>query len=230
MGSSGFAKTLSRMDILDTLATSTPGVADLIVLGKIKQLEQSEAADLIVVDAPASGHAISFLRSASGLQATVDTGPIRTQADEAVAMLTDPARSQVVLVTLPEETPVNELVDTAYQLEDAVGVTLAPLVVNGADHARPDLVPTQAAIRRAADAAHISLSAKTIRAVATTARFWTERHAMQAEQMARLAHELPLDQLVLPQLLTPSLGLDDVNVLADALLAGITELHLERAQ
>ena len=46
-------------------------------------------------------------------------------------MLTDAARCQVVLVTLPEETPVNELVDTAYHLEDRVGVSLGPVVVNG---------------------------------------------------------------------------------------------------
>ena len=53
-------------------------------------------------------------------------------------MLADPARCQVVLVTLPETTPVNELIETAYALEERVGVQLGPVVVNGVDDgARP---------------------------------------------------------------------------------------------
>ncbi len=48
-----------------------------------------------------------------------------------VELLTDPARCQVMLVTLPEETPVNELVDTAFAIEDRAGVALGPIVVNG---------------------------------------------------------------------------------------------------
>jgi len=57
-------------------------------------------------------------------------GPLRTQAAEVVEMLHDPERLQVLLVTLPEETPVNELVETAFRLEDEVGVMLGPVVVN----------------------------------------------------------------------------------------------------
>ena len=52
-------------------------------------------------------------------------------------MKLDATRSQALLVTLPEETPVNELVETAYSLEDTVGVALGPVVVNGVV---PDLV------------------------------------------------------------------------------------------
>ena len=76
-----------------------------------------------MLDAPAAGHAITFLQSANGLLDAVDVGPINTQARDVVEMLSDPARTQVVLVTLPEETPVNELVETAFALEDRVGVS-----------------------------------------------------------------------------------------------------------
>ena len=79
-----FGKALTKMQVLDTLATSTPGLKDLIVLGKIKQLEMAGAADLIIVDAPASGHAISFLRSAKGLQATIE-GWAATDAPRPIA-------------------------------------------------------------------------------------------------------------------------------------------------
>ena len=57
-------------------------------------------------------------------------------------MLADPARSQVVLVTLPETTPVNELIETAYSLEERVGVQLGPVVVNGVDDGAAAARPT----------------------------------------------------------------------------------------
>ena len=66
-------------------------------------------------------------------------GPINTQAVDVLELLTDPERCQVVLVTLPEETPVNELVETAFNLEDQVGVGLGPVVVNGLYPDRPGL-------------------------------------------------------------------------------------------
>ncbi|MTA74966.1 MAG: ATPase, partial [Actinobacteria bacterium] len=61
---------------LDVVATAVPGISDILVLGKIKQLERSREFDLIIVDAPAAGHAITFLRSASGLEDAVKVGPI----------------------------------------------------------------------------------------------------------------------------------------------------------
>ncbi|MEZ5237723.1 MAG: hypothetical protein R2716_01790 [Microthrixaceae bacterium] len=101
------------------------------MLGKVKQLERTVDQDVILLDAPAAGHAISFLRSARGLADAVRSGPINAQATEVLDLLSDPRRCRVVLVTLPEETPVNELVETAFSLEEDVGVALGPVVVNG---------------------------------------------------------------------------------------------------
>ena len=69
------SKRLTRSGALDVVATAVPGMKDILVLGKVKQLEQARAADLIVVDAPAAGHAISFLLSARGLLDAVRVGP-----------------------------------------------------------------------------------------------------------------------------------------------------------
>ena len=116
--------------VLDVVATAIPGIREILVLGKVKQIERSGTSDLIVLDAPAAGHAVTFLTSALGLMDAARGGPLRAQAQEVVEMLRDPARCQVMLVSLPEETPVNELVETAYRFEDLVGVALAPVVVN----------------------------------------------------------------------------------------------------
>src|SRR5215510_13418635 len=122
---------LASSGALEVVATAVPGMKDILVLGKVKQLERAGAADLILVDAPAAGHAVSFLLSARGLLDAVRVGPIRKQATDVVELLSDPARCQVMLVTVPEETPVTELVETALAIEDRAGVALGPVVVNG---------------------------------------------------------------------------------------------------
>jgi len=131
------SRRLMKSGALDVVATAVPGMKDILVLGKVKQLERANEADLILIDAPAAGHAINFLLSPRGLLDAVRVGPVRAQAEDVIELLSDPARCRVALVTLPEETPVNELVDTAFALEDRVGVKLAPVIVN----AVPDDLP-----------------------------------------------------------------------------------------
>jgi anion-transporting ArsA/GET3 family ATPase len=189
---------------MDVVATAAPGIRDILVLGKVKQLERAEVADLIVIDAPAAGHAITFLLSARGLLDAVRVGPVHTQAADVMELLTDPARCQVILVTLPEETPVNELVETAFALEDRVGVSLGPVVVNG-------LYPPLAGLDVDAGADD---DADALRAAA---RFRLARTAQQEEQLARLADLLPLPQLRLPFLFHADLGPSEIDQLAGAL-------------
>ena len=84
---------------------------------------QPDAPDVVVLDAPAAGHAVRFLQSPRGLLDATAGGPVRAQAEEVVQMLSDPQRCQVVLVTTPEETPVSETVETAHLIEERAGVS-----------------------------------------------------------------------------------------------------------
>ena len=220
-GLSRISKRLVSTGAVDMVATAAPGIKDILVLGKVKQLEQRRAADLIVLDAPAAGHAISFLRSARGLLDAVRVGPINAQARDVLDLLTDPARCQVVLVTLPEETPVNELVETAYSLEDEVGISLGPVVVNGLypDRGGLDVDPVAAA-----DAAGAALRPGEAESLAAAADFRRHRMVLQTEQVARLADTLPLPQLALPYLFDADLGPAQVELLAGELLDAIGKL------
>jgi len=220
-GMSRISKRLVSSGALDMVATAVPGIRDILVLGKVKQIERAGVADLLVLDAPAAGHAISFLQSASGLADAVRLGPINNQAKDVLELLGDPARCSVVLVTLPEETPVNELVDTAYQLEDRVGVSLGPVVVNGC---YPDLPGLGADPVEAAEAAGASLRPGEAEALADAAAFRRERMALQAEQVGRLADALPLPQITLPYLFDAELGPSQLDQLADAFLDGVAGL------
>ena len=198
----------------DVLAGSTPGMEHLLVLGKIKELERTKAADLIIVDAPPAGHATPFLRSASTLQRTVATGPVREQADEVAALLADHARSQCLIVTLPEETPVNEAVELAYDLEDELSLALAPLVLNGCWPDRAGLSLTAAAAARKQGT---TLPLATRRALEQAAQFGQVRIDAQREQFARLDTLLPLARILLPRLPVARLQPEHLDTLAAAL-------------
>lgn len=219
------SKRLASSGALDVVATAVPGMKDILVLGKVKALEEQRTADLIIVDAPAAGHAIAFLVSARGLLDAVRVGPIRKQASDVVELLSDPARCQVLLVTIPEETPVNELVDTAFAIEDRAGVALGPVVVNGCYEPLAAAVPTEAhAIRALGDTLDRFVSEREAAHLADVARFRADREAIQLEQAERLARLLPLPQLRLPYVFREEIGRSELDVLADALTREITML------
>jgi dethiobiotin synthetase len=203
--------------IIEVVSTAAPGIDDILVLGKIKQIERGDDGyDLIVVDGPAAGHAITFLQAARGLEDAVRSGPIRTQARDVLRMLGDPRRCQVVLVTLPEATPVNEVIETAYALEDRVGVQLGPVVVNCVD---PDIdhdLPEVPRSRMPAGAAG--------RALRSAAAFRTDRRLAQRAELDRLSDQLALAQVRLP--LIPAAGLTAAHVdeLAGHLVAALDTL------
>jgi anion-transporting ArsA/GET3 family ATPase len=221
LGSHGLRRLSNRLassGALDVVATAAPGIDDILVLGKVKQLANGGEADLVIVDAPASGHAITFLGSAHGLLDAVKVGPIQTQARDVVELLTDPARAQVVLVTLPEETPVNELVETAYALEEDIGVALGPVVVNGVYPGVPGLArELQTLDARGA-------TGEAVEVLQAAARFRLARAAMQQTQRDRMAAELPLPIIELPFVFDARVGRDGVDALAAELLAQIAAL------
>ena len=215
------ANRLVASGALDLVATAVPGIRDILVLGKVKQLERSGEWDLILLDAPAAGHAITFLRSARGLSDAVKVGPIHTQATDVLEMLCDPARCRVALVTVPEETPVNELVETAYSLEDEVGVALGPVLVNGVF---PALAGLRTSAADAAGAAGVTLLDGEAELLDAAAQFRLGRTELQTAQLDRMAEELPLPQVHLPYLFTSDLGRHELDTLAAAAVDGIRRL------
>ena len=206
------SKRLVSTGVIDVVSTAIPGIRDVLVLGKVKQLEREPAADLIVVDAPATGHAVTFLTSASGLLDAARSGPLRVQAADVLEMLGDPARCRVLLVTLPEEMPVSETIEAAYQLEDRAGVQLGPVVVNSFE-ALPEGL--SAPVPRGERAA--GLDTATLEALESARQFSVHRHELQTEQVARLGRELPLPQLRLPTIWTNSVGPAELGLLSHAL-------------
>ncbi|MDA0370801.1 MAG: AAA family ATPase [Actinomycetota bacterium] len=208
-GLARLAKRLVSTGVVDVVASAAPGIDDLLVLGKIKHLVGLAGPDgphdLVLVDGPAAGHALSLLRSPANIATTVRGGPLRSQAIEVRDMLRDPNRSRLILVTLPETTPVNELLETMSVVTDSNGdiaMTLGPVVVNGVDHA-PDVEELVA-----------SGSAPTGE-LGDAARFRATKCAVHRREVARLDDELGGAVLSLPHVARAGLTHDDVSYLAD---------------
>jgi Mrp family chromosome partitioning ATPase len=214
-GVGGLLRRAASAASLPMIAAATPGLEHLLVLGKIKELEKERNADLIVVDAPPAGHAAPFLRSASGLSDVVKSGPVLEQAHEVSEMLADPARCRSLLVALPEETPVTEVIELADDLGDDLGISLLPLIVNGCWPDRPGLDKTPA---MAARSHKLKLSDPAKDALESAAAFGRSRLTQQREQLERLATARNEPIITLPRLATPRLTSAHLGVLAKALV------------
>lgn len=221
-GLGAVSKRLTKSGAMEVVSTAAPGIRDLLTLGKIRQLEQAEAADLIVVDAPAAGHAMTFLTAAAGLADSTTSGPVREQADQVLEMFGDDRRCQVVLVTLAEETPVTETIETAYSLEEEVGIKLGPVVVNGLWSEIDGLAEAVDALETA------SAATSTDRVAADAARHRLARIASQQAEVSRLNEQLPLPQIHLPFLFRSGFGPEELLALADVLGSGAASIESGR--
>lgn len=150
--------------------------------------------DVVLLDAPATGHGLDMLRVPKVILEVVPPGLLRRDAERAMALLQDPQTCAVVLVTLPEEMPTTETVELARALED-LGLPIARVIVNGVlpplfskdervilERATPDL-------RTRGDAAIVA------------GRHRATRERVQAESLARLSNELPVKATFLPLLM-----------------------------
>lgn len=225
----GFTRIVRRMSksgLLEIVATATPGIKELLVLGQIKHLEQSRVADLIIVDAPAAGHALNFLRAPVAVRNTARTGVLRRQATEVLEMLNDSERCRALLVTIAEETPIKELVETAFAVEDEVELALGPVVVNSVlpaiDTHDESLDRDQFDVAASGD----GLTPDQLNDLVTASNFRRDRTALQVDQLDSLAQQLPLAQIRLPHLFTTSIGLAELKTLADAADSSIEEISV----
>lgn len=208
-GLASLGRRMTRTGMLDLVATSTPGIKELLLLGRLRQLEQSEQTGLVIVDGPAAGHALALLRAPAVIRDMARSGRLLKQAELALAMLGDGQRSQVVLVTLPEHTPVAETIEAAFELEESVGVKLAPVVVNRCAPPSPAAVPPTSQLWPALPVEVAGLVDRTLDAD-------HERHELQQDNIRALTERLGVAHLELPDAATRN-GRVDVDALAGVL-------------
>jgi anion-transporting ArsA/GET3 family ATPase len=211
---------LRNSGALEVVAFAIPGIREVLILGKLKSLERGGRYDLVVLDAPATGHALTLLTSASGLANAARGGPVRRIAEEVRELLSDPARCRVILVTLPRELAVDETVEAAFEVEERAGVTLGEVIVN---LYRAPLRTLDEPLGPEADALDDAL----VEAIEAARAFELARERAGAAEVERLRTGLPLPLILLPALDGARVGRDQLEVLADELLHGVAELAVD---
>jgi anion-transporting ArsA/GET3 family ATPase len=114
----------------DFVATAAPGVREILTVGKFCYEVRERHYDLVVVDAPASGHIIGQLAAPQAINSLVKVGLIRSQTDWMLDILSDAHKTGLVAVCTPEEMPVSETIELAARVRDETTVQLSAVVVN----------------------------------------------------------------------------------------------------
>src|SRR5919106_2642608 len=114
----------------DFVANAAPGVKEILTVGKLCHEVRERHYDLVVVDAPASGHVVGLLAAPEAIKELVKVGLVRDQTGWMLDILGDPTTTGAVIVATPEEMPVTETVELASRLRDETVVDLAAVAVN----------------------------------------------------------------------------------------------------
>ena len=134
---SALAELLASSRTFTYMAAATPGIRELLTVGKVWELAQEDRRapgarpyDLVVLDAPATGHGVAILSAPRTFARTARVGRIARQGRTIDAMVTDPARTGVIAVARPEEMPVTETLSLQDALRDEVGLEVGLVVAN----------------------------------------------------------------------------------------------------
>jgi arsenite-transporting ATPase len=223
------SKYLVRANLLEYVSTTIPGIKDVLILGKVKQLvyrnrDYERPYEVIVLDPPAAGHALTFLSSPLGIRNAVRMGPLLEQSEEVLELLANSELTVVHVVTLPEETPVNEALEAAEKVVERTGCRLGVVFVNGC-YPRPHRVAAPEEVIEAAREVGTEISTEIAEGMAAASAFLAERYEMQQAEKQRVAEKLGLPTVELPFLFTTDISVSEIKKLASALVAGVEAIR-----
>lgn len=132
-----FLQAVTRSELYQYFVAAASGLKELMTIGKIwyeaqrtDERDGRRTWDLVIVDAPATGHGLQYLRMPSAARDAFGAGLVRREAERVVDLLCDPKRTAIHLVTTAEEMPVNETVTMAQRVREDLGMPLGTLFVN----------------------------------------------------------------------------------------------------
>ncbi len=209
--------------IYQYFVAAAPGLKELMTIGKIwYEAERTDEAtgrrlwDLVILDAPATGHGMQYLGMPIAAHEVFGSGLVGRESQRLVDLLTDPARTALVLVTTAEEMPVNETIEMYQKVTNDLHIPLGPLVVNRLH--RTDL-----------EAADVDLLRSGIRDQAgIQERALLEEVAIRAEEelgwaeinriyLQRLNQEVGAEIAELPYLYSEEFGQEEIRGIANLL-------------
>jgi anion-transporting ArsA/GET3 family ATPase len=213
--------------IFTYFAAATPGLRELVTIGKVWELAQldrrvkrGDKYDLVIVDAPATGHGIGILRTPKTFGDIARVGPVKRQADAIYDFITNADLTAVCAVAWPEEMPVNETLDLQRNLQEELGLGLEQIFMNGM---YPDLFADDevAALRARLESADGEVP-PVLRAAVRAALSEDHRATAQRGQLERLRAEAGQEVIELPFLFRARLDMEAVGELADVIEAAFS--------
>ena len=203
----------------------TPGLEAWAMLGKAQHhaLEQThgrDAYDLVIVDAPATGHGLDLLRVPKVIIQVAPPGLLRREAEQAWNLFSDSTRAGVVLVTLPEEMPTNETLELHATLRDELQLPIAGLVING----RSQTLFTAEDEKLLATLRDTLSSESSLYPLAHCSWVRSDVEALERACEERLAEEIAAPMVSLARLSTLDVRLPEIETLATELKNGFATL------
>jgi anion-transporting ArsA/GET3 family ATPase len=208
---------LVRSRIFNYLAAATPGLKELVTIGKIWELAQPHRRvkkgreyDLVIVDAPATGHGIGFLQTPRTFAGIARVGPVHSQAQELDRFITDHDSTGVAIVSIPEELPVNESASLEETLSEEVGMAVDRVYMNA-------LYPERFSNDEASELERaLEEAGGPARAAVRAALSEYRRSRSQRAQLQRLKRAVSVPVKTLPFIFKPSLDVPALERLAGA--------------
>lgn len=218
---------------------AVPGLEDLVSIGKVMDLERSRDKsgkhtwDLILVDAPATGQGLNLLRVPKAMMEMTRVGPFYSNTRLIHELITDPHRTALNLVTLPEEMPVNETIEMFRLVHRELHLPMGYCIVN---HLRPQrftaeetaLLPELLGGHPSGPVASPPANGtpNALQALLTTVTELNRRAMLERSYLGRLEQEVHLPLLELPALTTRNIGPQEVEALAQHLSTAISAREL----
>jgi anion-transporting ArsA/GET3 family ATPase len=168
--------------------------------------------DLVILDGPASGHAVAMLRIPEAVKSAMPRGPLARDATAARALLSDPGQTAVVLVSLPEELPARETVALVRDLRE-LAMPVSSLIIN----AMPPAEATSPPVERVLSASPVAGASEAIAGLLAGASVLASRRRDAERIVAGLADAPALPMIELPRLPCNDLGPQEIDHLADLL-------------
>jgi anion-transporting ArsA/GET3 family ATPase len=197
------------------LTAAAPGIEEFLALAKIAEFEAKRIGvrrrpqyDLVIVDAPATGHSLALLSTAKTLMEMLPIGPIGRTAEEVNRVLADPRRTAAVIVTIPEEMAVNETIEISSGLRRGGAVAVGPVIANAVWSDRFSVEEARWLMSSGLDGSD---------ALVAAGRYHVEKRRRAEEQLARLSAELRVAPVELPFSVTAALDRPHLRRLVAAL-------------
>ena len=219
--------------IYQYFVAAAPGLKELMTIGKVwYEAERSDDGqrlwDLVILDAPATGHSLQYLRMPHAAHDAFGSGMVGRESQRIVDLLTDPRRTTINLVTTAEEMPVNETLEMYRQIRDELDMPLGFLFVNRVHHAdftRADLEGVAQRLDRIADPQQRAIAAEAV----SRGREEVGWSAINDTYLEQLRQDVALPVVQIPFAFTEEFGAAQVQDIATA-IAPIVMGAMRRSQ